>query len=283
VVIVYDKRIIISGDVIELYEYEKPRIKGMAKDERAVESAVAARAKNAVVTKKIKDLINNKEMTMEELLDYVTAEKLGEIINRREDNLNQTKRKLRRLINSNPQLDKFITFTFKKNEIETRDVQMANKEFGTFMKRLNRYNKKRGHGKVEYVCVVEYQQRGVVHYHVLSNIKYIRHEDLKDLWGHGNVDIKRIDKVDNVGAYVVKYIQKGNHDIRLRGEKAFFTSQQLKKPIEIADAKKIAQVLGGLEQCEVYSSTFETEYTGVIRYVQYNRKRNKIKGEASNE
>lgn len=283
-VMVYSKRIIISGDVIELYEYEKPRIKGLIRDERAIEAAVSARAKNSGVTQKIKDMINNKEMSFEELLDYITEEKLGDVLKRREDNLNQTKRKLRRLINSNPQLDKFVTLTFKLDALETRDVKMANKLFGDFIKRLNRYNKKRGQGKVEYVCVVEYQQeRGVVHYHMLSSIKYIRHKDLETLWGHGYVKINRIDKVDNVGAYVVKYMQKGNHDIRLRGEKAYFPSEGLKKPIETADPKKIAQALAGLEQCEVYESTFETEYTGKIRYVQYNRKRNKIKGKESNE
>lgn len=271
----YNQKIIKSGSVYEFYDYEIPKIRGRSKDEKVTAAAVASRMANKEQLEEIKRQMTDK-MNAEELNDLMSenAEMLGEAFKRREDNMNHTKRKLRRLVNSNEHLDKFITLTFKEN---VTDVRTANNEFKKFIQRMNYYLKENGKEKMEYVCVVEFQKRGAVHYHLLSNLKYIKNDVLMEIWGNGFVKINRIDRVDNVGAYIVKYMNKDTHDIRLRNEKAYFTSRGLNKPEEIVNTKKIAQILAEIERHEVYSSTFEHEYTGVIRYVQYNTKRKEIK------
>lgn len=267
----YNKKIIKSGNVYEFYEYEIPKIRGRSKDEKEITAAVSSRMTNKEKLEEIKRQMTNK-LTSDELGDFLTenSEILGDLYKRRDDNINLTKRKLRRLVNSNEQLDKFITLTFRDN---VTNVRVANSEFKKFVKRMNYYLKENGKEKMEYVCVVEFQKRGAVHYHLLTNLKYIKNDVLSDIWGNGFVKINRIDRVDNVGAYIVKYMHKDTHDIRLRNEKAFFTSRRLNRPEEIINKKEITQILEEIEQYEVYSSTFQTEYTGQIRYVQYNIKR----------
>ena len=47
----------------------------------------------------------------------------------------------------------------------------------------------------------------------------------------------KIDNVDNVGAYVTKYMTKDNTDESYKVEKSYFSSKGLFKPIEITDKK----------------------------------------------
>ena len=47
--------------------------------------------------------------------------------------------------------------------------------------------------------------------------------------------INAIEHVDNIGAYILKYITKDNNDKRLMGQKAYLTSRNLTKPSEIVN------------------------------------------------
>lgn len=63
----------------------------------------------------------------------------------------------------------------------------------------------------EYVKVLEPQGRGAWHIHMLLKFPhlknvYISNEDYARLWSHGFVDVKRIDKTDNLGAYLCAYL-----------------------------------------------------------------------------
>lgn len=49
----------------------------------------------------------------------------------------------------------------------------------------------------------------------------------------GFVQVNRIDHVDNVGAYVVKYMLKDTEDPRLMGENAYLHSRGLNEPYEV--------------------------------------------------
>ena len=178
---------------------------------------------------------------------------------------------VRNFINANPQLNKFFTLTFKDN---VTDLKYANKQFRCFIKRLNRYLAKIGKSSVEYVAVVEFQKRGAIHYHLLCNLPFISAKTLQEIWGNGFIRINKIDDVDNVGAYVTKYMTKDNEDERLVGNRSYFTSQGLNKPIEIVntDIENIIQsalLLGDLTtKKEPYNTTFENEYLGTIEYNQ---------------
>ena len=115
---------------------------------------------------------------------------------------------------------------------------------------------------------------------------YLKSNEISNIWGNGFVKINKIDDVDNVGAYVGEYLgqaEKGQgksaEDDRLRGQKSYFSSRGLFKPIEITDKKIVEQVATALlNEKASYSATFENEHLGNITYKQYNLKRLISKG-----
>ena len=173
--------------------------------------------------------------------------------------------------NANPQLNKFFTLTFADN---ITDLKYANNQFCNFIKRLNRYLAKMKKDKVQYIAVVEFQKRGAIHYHLLCNIPFISAKKLQEIWQNGFVKINKIDDVDNVGAYVTKYMSKDYEDERLVGNRCYFTSQGLQEPTTIEEngvENTIAHLLlaGDIElQKEPYKKTFENEQLGNIEYTQ---------------
>lgn len=145
---------------------------------------------------------------------------------------------------------------------------MANYEFNKFIKRLNyKYNI-----KSQYSVVIEFQKRGAIHYHViLYNLtEKIKVNEITSLWGNGHIKINAIDKVDNVGAYICKYMTKTD-DIRLYGRKMYFSSKHLKKPIEHKNKGSGDELLSHLVHTKTptYENTFTNEYN-VVLYQQYN-------------
>lgn len=183
---------------------------------------------------------------------------------------------IRRLITMNfDNTAKFVTLTFRKL---TKDVKEANLEFHKFMKRL-----KRKYPNLRYVAVIEFQDkygRGAVHYHMIVNLPYIKAKELETIWAQGFVKINAIDKVDNLGAYVIKYMTKDQADERLQGLKAYNCSKGLERPLELKSwngetelIKQIFDKYGLKEKKPVYSSKYTSDNAGDIVYVQYNLKR----------
>ena len=130
----------------------------------------------------------------------------------------------------------------------------------------------------KYIAVIEFQDsngRGAVHYHMICNLPYVKKKELQELWRGGFVKINRIDKVDNVGAYVIKYMCKDTEDERLCGENAYLHSRGLTEPIQVCtwkgDKDEWRQIHEALEkQSPSYSAKYESEYAGKIEYMQYN-------------
>lgn len=187
--------------------------------------------------------------------------------------LQRAKKTLRRRINANANdLNKFVTLTFKENE---KDLDYCNYEFKKFIERLKYWCEKKDI-IFKYVVVVEFQKRGAVHYHMLCNLPYIRFKELHEIWGNGFVKINRIDRVDNVGAYVVKYMEKDMSDKRLEGRRSFFSSRNLRKPLEITKKEEVQTLASSpllKDKKPVYQTEFDNEYLGSVTYKQYNLNR----------
>ena len=196
-------------------------------------------------------------------------------------NTNQRRRDMvRRLACSNfdSETCKFFTLTFADN---LTDVKKCNRMFAKFMMKLNYKH----HQKIKYLAVVEFQERGAVHYHVLSDMPYIPQRELQEIWGHGFVYINAVKHVDNIGAYIVKYMSKNTEDTRLQGLKAYLYSRNLVKPYEIVNhdlkefellEKKMSEKYQFSKLKPVFVSNYDTEKLGSCEYIQYNlrRKRN---------
>ena len=97
---------------------------------------------------------------------------------------------------------------------------------------------------------------------------------MQEIWKNGFVWIKNISNVDNLGAYVTKYMSKDNADERLVGNRCYFTSQGLQEPTTIEEngiENIISHLLlaGEIElRKEPYKSTFANEQLGNIEYTQ---------------
>lgn len=230
---IYDKKMIISGDIVEIYEYKKPILEGYQDYKKD--------SKGRQVVANDEDKKTNRDKV-----------------------LNRASNRVRRLINSNVgEYSKFITLTFQEN---ITDLKSANYEWKKFKQRLEY---KIGY-KLQYVAVVEFQKRGAIHYHVIMfNCPYVKNKDLNSIWGNGYVKINKINHVDNVGAYITKYMTKDSNDNRLLGEKMWFSSNGLDEPKVIKDKKNIENVQNSLYWFQTYGNTFENEYNS-ITYTQYN-------------
>lgn len=197
-------------------------------------------------------------------------------------NTNQRRRDMvRRLAccNFDVAYDKFITLTFKDN---LQDVIQCNYLFKKFIQRL-KYKYK---NDLKYLAVIEFQERGAVHYHMLCNLPYIPQKDLQECWGNGFIFVNAICHVDNVGAYIVKYMTKDNKDERLKGLKAYLFSRNLRRPEVYTDKykkdfQKTEEKIKKKYQLDslkpVYESCFDTDKLGSCNYTQYNLKRSEKK------
>lgn len=236
-------KVIVSGVVIEVYEYERPVFKGYKSNGGR----------------------------------YKEADEKGKEKNR-QDTLRRARQEIRRIVNANvgaygPEFTaKFLTMTFADN---VTDLDYANQEFKKFIKRLNYYVFGTKEANLRYTVIVEFQKRGAVHYHVmLYNVPFMPVKEISRIWGHGHVWINKIDDVDNVGAYVCKYLTKAQDDERLRGRKCYFNSRGLFKPVVIEDEKKTETIKQSLpDEFMTVSTQYENEHLGKISYKQYNLKR----------
>ena len=89
--------------------------------------------------------------------------------------------------------------------------------------------------------------------------------------------INSIMKVDNIGAYVIKYMTKEKADARLQGLKAYNCSKGLLRPYEVSSwsngdeiTKMIFDKYNLNEKRPVYFAEYTSEQAGHIIYKQFN-------------
>lgn len=237
-------KLVKSGNICEFYHFTDPVILGMDNSEYR---------------------ISNRDGTSERNDEYRSRTSI------------KARNRIRRLASTNfSNRSKFLTLTFADTDkFNIKDLDHTNHEFKKFIQRM-----RRRFGMFPYVCVIEFQDkngRGAIHYHLLANLPYIEQELLLDLWGNGFVWINKIDHVDNIGAYIVKYMTKDNTDSRLKGRKSYFTSRGLEKPIvvygEEADSELMKLINHGFKT--VYRDEYDSERNGRIYYSEFNYLRGK--------
>ena len=125
------------------------------------------------------------------------------------------------------------------------------------------------------MAVIQFQERGAVHYHMLSDLPYIPKNEFFKIWGKGFVKINDIKNVDNVGAYIIGYMNKKIDDKRLLKNKSYLISKNLNKAKELFGHKAIKCMdkndLWNKEP--VYFNSYIAERYGRITYKEFNLKR----------
>lgn len=271
-------KVIVTNHVIEVYEYEH-------------EPYVSDKKQVDVMTNY---LLTGDETVFEKSKPPSWLEQVKHEVKQRH-NGRAARANFRRLVLQNFTGDaNFITLTFRNGAtfpdgtpIDITNVSDANKAFDQFMKRL-----RRRYGKdFKYIVVVEFQDengRGAVHYHFLADLglkwegsdtdeecRSLERWFAEEIWTHGFVDIKDVQHVDNLGAYMSKYMVKRMDDERLAGKKAYRGSRNMGRPLVLrgASAQEIIDIYNLGAQKEVSTNSYESEYLGQITYKQFNLKR----------
>lgn len=301
----FDWKIVMSGNVVEVYEFGKRQYKARPKTEEEIQEILDKRketlAKREAFFKELEAELERRFGDKDKLTKEKHGGKVRKLVKelqekygleRRSDNAKKTKKEFYRMVNANWELfNKFITLSFKRNVTNLEEAHSMFVEWRKEVKRL--------HPEFEYIAVREFQDRGSVHYHILARLDYMDKDEFKkftDKWRKYDAGINvlrlKVDKrskkrdwkkeqqaiIDNVGAYLTSYLKKAMEDPRLVGKKFYFTSRGLKKPVEVygkknedEDKKIIQQVLQKLAGVKkVFQSEYETEYQGLTTYSQFN-------------
>lgn len=153
----------------------------------------------------------------------------------RVDNLSRSRKLVIDLAYENQKIWKsFLTLTFSEN---IKDIDIANQCFNSWLTLIRRY-----FPDFAYLCVPEFQKRGAVHYHLLSNLEVggpllpFQNEKKKmydvKFWRYGFTsafDLKLANDRFNVSLYVCKYLYKDIDD-RLFSRKKVMHSRNLQLP-----------------------------------------------------
>lgn len=250
-----DCKIVQCGDYFEVYRYKEKKLfrdKNLEKEKKDIKINDLYKSQNN---------IENKESNTIEL-----------------KNILRSKLQMQRLVKSNREVFKtFITLTFADN---ITSIEEANKKFAIWRTKIQSIKK-----NFLYVCVPEFQKRGAVHYHLLTNLDIKENSDIiltqkgkinqydVKYWSYGFSSVFSMKNINVVG-YLSKYMTK-DIDNRLFGHRRYFYSKNLKKPCllyldlnSIEDFKKFIDIL---DNKLIYSSEYYTKFGEKIILNEYKR------------
>ena len=256
--IIYDVKIIHCGDTYQIYKFDKTRSKENKKDRDI-----------PIIPK-----VSIKDIDTDNLYKLDRVEEVKPILlsNAIRSNLN-----CQRIAKANrDNWESFITLTFKEN---ITDIVYANKIFNAWVSNVRKLKK-----DFKYIAVPEFQKRGAVHYHILSNLgkentniiipQKERTEKTKDLttlfdvkyWSRGfaRVDFIKGD-YKKIYSYICKYMTKDIDD-KLFGKHRYFNSQNLNKPreefLDLSNERDLKHFNDIINNSSIdYSSQYKDIYT----------------------
>lgn len=246
------RKVIVSGNIYEVYTYERP-------------------------PKNIESYDDGYEERFKDVQDDLRVDRKVE---RRLQTVRDARNTSRRLTLMNfGSDDKFFTLTYKEN---MTCLDKADEDFKKFIKRFKYHY---GISSLKYIAVRERQKRGAIHFHMIcdwnrdlgteNEIRSLERHVGENVWKHGFVDVKPIGHVDNVGAYLIKYMTKDISIELFEGKKMYLCSRGLERPKVYSgeEAEMLIKYYNLDNKKEVFTNCYESEYLGQITYKEYNAKR----------
>ena len=176
--------------------------------------------------------------------------------------------KIRRLIYANFGVgSKFLTLTFSdNNNFDIKDLKTCNNKLSTFIKKLRKINP-----DLKYLVKPEFQTRGAVHYHLVTDIDYIYKKELEKLWGFGFIDIRAVKTEQDLGPYLTKYLSKDADDIRFKRNKRYSYSSNMNKPKKyyFDEVDKFIVYISKNNIEPNFESSFRNEYSGLTYHKEF--------------
>lgn len=151
---------------------------------------------------------------------------------------------------------RWCTLTYAENMTDPKRLYM---DFQQFNQRFQYYCKTHGYSKPEYIVMMEPQGRGAWHAHLLyiwqdQKAPYIANQEFREMWGHGFVRIKKLDNVDNVGAYLTAYL--GDMEIDEMDLSKAVGKQCKVVEVEDEDGKKVKKAIVKGARLDLYPANF---------------------------
>ena len=254
----YQIKLIRVGEYYQLYYYNRLKIK---KDKNLEE-----------IKKKIdNDFLIKKDNYIDKPEKKIIEEK----------NINRSKFQFQRLVRTNESKFKtFITLTFKEN---ITDVKEANYQFKKWVIAIRQLKK-----DFLYIGVPEFQKRGAVHYHLLTNLDIKENHNIiipqknnkncydVKFWSYGFSSVFDVKNINVVG-YMSKYMTK-SCDNRLFAHRRYFYSRNLEKPEEFyLDTRKdfdftlIADLLSNSNV--IYENSYLDKFGDVIDFIELKKRK----------
>ena len=245
-------KIIIYGNNIETYEYEKDII------------VLGGRRKHKL------PVDAGDESLGADGKDTLSTGQLG----KRPDNARRASLAFRRLVGANlgkPPSPLLATLTYGKNFTE---LARAYRHYSSFVQALrHKFGK-----DFRYICVPEFQKRGAVHFHALvwglpAEVFLLERKTrtLAGLWKQGFVYLKETDGNDKLSFYLSKYMAKAFIDARLKNQKCYVASRNVLRPVIFGGSFSLWAILDdyGADKTPVVEKTYSTKWLGQGRYKLY--------------
>lgn len=297
----YTHKIVQCGDYFQVYDYHKKSVKKKSDIEKV-------NFRNTVKQKSRGELIVETEERLYQSDGFLNWQKikpnkdppfwlhLNETViikkEKTEDekiilkkNIQRAKVEFQKIVKCNESKFKtFITLTIADN---MSDIESANELFRIWRTKVQSVLKKQKK-EFSYVCVPEFQKRGAVHYHLLTNLDYENSEIIipqkeftekqlaemseeqrnkcKDAkyWKYGFSNVFKVSDIGNAAAYISKYITK-DIDSRLWGKRRYHCSQNLKRPSCLYIDKQTVEGFKYLLEIESnYDLKFKSVYSNVF-------------------
>lgn len=193
-------------------------------------------------------------------------------------NIIRTKLNCQRLAKANAKDWKsFITLTYAEN---MEDVAKSKKDLEYFVKNIKKIKK-----DFKYIAIPEFQKRGAIHFHLLTNLSLQdnniitkqknnnKYYDVK-YWNKGFTSYEDISgDVKKIVGYISKYMTKDNADDRLFNFKRYTASQNLIKPvtefISMRDKTSREWLINYFKDKEcIYNNTYVDDYNRPVEFFE---------------
>ncbi|MDD4752923.1 MAG: hypothetical protein PHT78_06690 [Desulfitobacteriaceae bacterium] len=156
-----------------------------------------------------------------------------------------------------------------------QDLSACHAEFKKFIQRMNyRYD------NFKYVAVFSKQANtGVWHYHMICNLKFIRFDELKEIWGLGSTYIRSM-KSKGAMYKTINYCIKNMvaYSDNLKGEKGYLASRSLNRSIVLRSWEGAEQ-----RDFKAYKNSLDEEISNGLKYTHKRITEHKYMGKCESE
>ena len=266
-------KVIQCGEHFQVYKYSEEHYKKNKKSEKIIDKKMDSNFRNIIYGKDdIKDIDTD---NLHKEKNSIKKDELKEIEYK---NIMRSKFQLQRIVKANESDFKtFITLTFAEN---ITSIEEANQMFDNWRRSIKRIK-----SDFKYVCVPEFQKRGAVHYHLLTNLDIKKDNNIiilqkgKDkmydvkYWNKGFTSVFNLDNMNVVG-YITKYMNK-TIDNRLFSKRRYLYSRNLIHPVvsyinlsNIYEFKQYIEILG---YDKIYEKDYLDNFGEVIEFKEYKK------------